>query len=60
MMLISHFQLEEMRSAIEFESKEKAGWIECFNPRRKQLYRTLLCMSLQTLPIIPHSYDLQA
>ena len=36
-----------MRTAIEQESKEKAGWMECFNPRRKQLYRTLLCMALQ-------------
>ena len=36
-----------MRTAIEQESKEKAGWMECFNPRRKQLYRTLLCMTLQ-------------
>ncbi|KAI1788235.1 general substrate transporter [Ganoderma leucocontextum] len=42
-----HREIEEMRSAIERESKEKAGWIECFNPRRKQLYRTLLCMTLQ-------------
>lgn len=36
-----------MRSVIERQSKEKAGWMECFNPRRKQLYRTLLCMTLQ-------------
>ena len=32
---------------IERQSKEKAGWMECFSPRRKQLYRTLLCMTLQ-------------
>lgn len=36
-----------MRSVIERQSKEKAGWMECFSPRRKQLYRTLLCMTLQ-------------
>ncbi|KAM5541537.1 hypothetical protein V8D89_004727 [Ganoderma adspersum] len=42
-----HREIAEMRSAIERESKEKAGWMECFNPRRKQLYRTLLCMTLQ-------------
>nr|VWO99847.1 Uncharacterized protein [Ganoderma boninense] len=42
-----HREIAEMRSAIEKESKEKAGWMECFNPRRKQLYRTLLCMALQ-------------
>ncbi|TFK80912.1 general substrate transporter [Polyporus arcularius HHB13444] len=42
-----HRELEEMQSAIEFESKEKVGWVECFNPRRKSLYRTLLCMTLQ-------------
>lgn len=34
-----------MRSAIEFESKEKAGWVECFRPQHRQLYRTLLCTS---------------
>ena len=37
-----HRELEEMRSAIEFESKEKAGWLECFRPQRMSLYRTLL------------------
>ncbi|KAI0808276.1 general substrate transporter [Fomes fomentarius] len=42
-----HHEIEEMRSAIEFESKEKAGWVECFRPQHMQLYRTLLCMSLQ-------------
>ena len=40
-------QLEEMKSAIEFESKVKAGWLDCFKPERMQLYRTLLGMTLQ-------------
>ena len=39
-------QLEGMRSAVEFESKVKAGWIDCFMPERKQLYRTLLGTSI--------------
>ncbi len=47
-----HRELEEMQSAIEFESKEKVGWVECFNPRRKSLYRTLLC-KLSTLESFP-------
>ncbi|TBU40880.1 general substrate transporter [Dichomitus squalens] len=44
---VVHREVGEMRAAIDLESKEKAGWMECFNPRRKQLYRTLLCMTLQ-------------
>ncbi|KAI0641677.1 general substrate transporter [Trametes meyenii] len=42
-----HRELEEMKSAIEFESKVKAGWLDCFKPEHKQLYRTLLGMTLQ-------------
>ncbi|KAH9884210.1 general substrate transporter [Cubamyces lactineus] len=42
-----HRELEEMKSAIEFESKVKAGWLDCFKPQRMQLYRTLLGMTLQ-------------
>ncbi|KAI0324563.1 general substrate transporter [Cubamyces sp. BRFM 1775] len=42
-----HRELEEMKSAIEFESKVKAGWLDCFKPERMQLYRTLLGMTLQ-------------
>ncbi|KAI8976337.1 general substrate transporter [Trametes punicea] len=42
-----HRELEEMKSAIEFESKVKAGWLDCFKPGRMQLYRTLLGMTLQ-------------
>jgi len=42
-----HRELEEMRSAVEYERKVKAGWIDCFKPERKQLYRTLLVMTLQ-------------
>lgn len=34
---------------IEAESRFKAGWIDCFKPRHKTLYRTLLGMSLQSL-----------
>ncbi|KAI0667534.1 general substrate transporter [Trametes maxima] len=42
-----HRELEEMKSAVEFESKVKAGWLDCFKPEHKQLYRTLLGMTLQ-------------
>ncbi|KAH9850449.1 general substrate transporter [Lenzites betulinus] len=42
-----HREMEEMRSAIEFESKVKAGWLDCFKPERMQLYRTCLGMTLQ-------------
>lgn len=36
-----------MMRALEVESKIKAGWIDCFKPEGKQLYRTLLGMTLQ-------------
>lgn len=64
-----------MRAAIEYESKVKAGWIDCFKPERKQLYRTLLVMTLQmfqqltganyffyvsTLSVQPHSIDAES
>ena len=42
-----HRELEDMRSSIEYEAKVKAGFIDCFKPERKQLYRTLLMMTLQ-------------
>ena len=42
-----HRELEDMRSSIEYESTVKAGFIDCFKPERKQLYRTLLMMTLQ-------------
>lgn len=39
--------MEDMRSSIEYESQVKAGFVECFRPAHKQLYRTLLMMALQ-------------
>ena len=36
-----------MQAAIEYEQKEKAGFIACFAPENKQRYRTLLVMTLQ-------------
>ena len=36
-----------MRSSIEYESQVKASWFDCFKPAHKQLYRTLLMMTLQ-------------
>jgi SP family sugar:H+ symporter-like MFS transporter len=39
---------EEMREAVERElSMDKFRWIDCFQPRDKILYRTLLLMVLQ-------------
>ncbi|KAI0781709.1 general substrate transporter [Irpex lacteus] len=40
-------ELEDMRSSIEYESQVKAGFIDCFRPQHKQLYRTVLMMVLQ-------------
>ncbi|KAI0074897.1 general substrate transporter [Panus rudis PR-1116 ss-1] len=42
-----HRELVDMRTAIEHESAIKAGWIDCFKPENKTLYRTLLGMTLQ-------------
>lgn len=39
----------EIRSNMEYERHLKAGWIDCFRPANKTLYRTLLGMSLQSL-----------
>ncbi|KAH8105333.1 general substrate transporter [Cristinia sonorae] len=40
-------EVAEMRAALEYERNIKAGWVDCFKPRDKQLYRTLLGMTLQ-------------
>jgi SP family sugar:H+ symporter-like MFS transporter len=42
-------EIEGIRESAEHERKVRAGWLACFNPRRKTLYRTLLGMSLQSL-----------
>ncbi|KAI0033578.1 general substrate transporter [Vararia minispora EC-137] len=42
-------EIDEIRSSVEYEKSVKAGWLECFAPERKMLYRTLLGMSLQSL-----------
>ncbi|TFY58067.1 hypothetical protein EVG20_g8297 [Dentipellis fragilis] len=42
-------EIEEIRSRLEFERNEEGGWIDCFRPANKQLYRTLLGMALQSL-----------
>ncbi|KIJ40322.1 hypothetical protein M422DRAFT_49239 [Sphaerobolus stellatus SS14] len=43
-------ELRAIHRQVEFEkTMEKATWADCFNPRRKMLYRTLLGMSLQSL-----------
>ncbi|KIP04406.1 hypothetical protein PHLGIDRAFT_93500 [Phlebiopsis gigantea 11061_1 CR5-6] len=42
-----HRELDDLRSSVEYEKNVKAGFIECFKPANKQLYRTLLMMTLQ-------------
>ncbi len=42
-----HREMEDMLSALEYEKGIKAGFWDCFSPRDKQLYRTLLMMTLQ-------------
>ncbi|KIJ67307.1 hypothetical protein HYDPIDRAFT_165963 [Hydnomerulius pinastri MD-312] len=42
-------EVEEIRSNVQYEKKTRAGWIDCFKPKNKTLYRTLLGMSLQSL-----------
>ncbi|KIY74122.1 general substrate transporter [Cylindrobasidium torrendii FP15055 ss-10] len=42
-------ELEEIRSTIEYESHLGTGsWGDCFSPKDKMLYRTLLGMAIQT------------
>ena len=35
-------EIQGIRETAEYESKIQAGWLDCFNPQRKTLYRTLL------------------
>ena len=42
-----HRELDDLRSSVEYEKGVKAGFVDCFKPERKQLYRTLLLMTLQ-------------
>lgn len=42
-------EVEEIKSSVEHENATKGGWIDCFRPHNKTLYRTLLGMSLQSL-----------
>lgn len=39
-------EIEGIRESAEHERKIRAGWLACFNPRRKVLYRTLLGESI--------------
>ncbi|KAH6899518.1 general substrate transporter [Coprinopsis sp. MPI-PUGE-AT-0042] len=42
-------EVDRIFKQYEFEKNLKAGWIDCFKPNNKTLYRTLLGMSLQSL-----------
>lgn len=46
---ITRREVEEIQSSVEHEKASKGGWIDCFRPHNKTLYRTLLGMSLQSL-----------
>ncbi|KAF9530744.1 general substrate transporter [Crepidotus variabilis] len=41
-------EVKGIMSQIEFERAVRAGWLDCFRPQHKTLYRTLLGMSLQS------------
>ncbi|KAH9946744.1 general substrate transporter [Amylocystis lapponica] len=41
-------EMDDMREAVEFEKRERAGWLDCFTTDRKQLYRTILISVLQS------------
>ncbi|KAG5735436.1 High-affinity glucose transporter ght2 [Termitomyces sp. T112] len=41
-------KVEEVSTSIEHERRICAGWIDCFRPKHKTLYRTLLGMTLQS------------
>ncbi|KAF9220612.1 general substrate transporter [Gyrodon lividus] len=42
-------EVEEIRANVQYEKNTKGGWVDCFRPQNKTLYRTLLGMSLQSL-----------
>lgn len=42
-------EIEQIRNHVQYESKMKGGWLDCFSLKDKILYRTLLGMSLQSL-----------
>ncbi|KAK0471387.1 general substrate transporter [Armillaria novae-zelandiae] len=41
-------EVEEIRSNVEYEKNFAGGWLDCFKPGNKILYRTLLGMALQS------------
>ncbi|GLB42869.1 putative major facilitator superfamily, sugar transporter (TC 2.A.1.1) family protein [Lyophyllum shimeji] len=41
-------RVEDIRSNVEYERQLRAGWVDCFRPQNKILYRTLLGMALQS------------
>ncbi|OAX39836.1 general substrate transporter [Rhizopogon vinicolor AM-OR11-026] len=42
-------EVEGIKSSVQYEKQSRGGWIDCFRPKNKTLYRTLLGMSLQSL-----------
>ncbi|KAI6001950.1 general substrate transporter [Pisolithus albus] len=42
-------EAEGIKENVEYEKHVKGGWVDCFKPKGKILYRTLLGMSLQSL-----------
>lgn len=35
-------EVEEIQNKVEYESKVRGGWLDCFRVQNKTLYRTLL------------------
>ena len=35
-------ETEEIKANVEYEKSLKSGWLDCFSPKQKILYRTLL------------------
>jgi hypothetical protein len=42
-------EVEEIKASVQYEKQIHGGWVDCFRPQNKTLYRTLLGMSLQSL-----------
>ncbi|KAH9475006.1 High-affinity glucose transporter ght2 [Psilocybe cubensis] len=41
-------EVDEIVNQVQMETRLRSGWIDCFKPKNKTLYRTLLGMTLQS------------
>ena len=49
-------EIEGIRESAEYEKKIRAGWLSCFDPQRKTLYRTLLGQLIQIYQFTSFKY----